>query len=223
MASGEELGQDSVEELDLARRKDKFVIDEAGGLTLSSTLSKRKGYWQILGSCMSLLLRPLTPADLLVHVQRPRRRTNYEDSPLPILVTIGDHLVLLHLLVDLALQCTHADLDHLLNLIRQLILDVLLQTPQQEWPEDLVQTLDDDKCLFFVQPDLVSDTGVGEQRVEPLVIRLDGVEDLRENEVEEGPKVPGGTSEDEAVAGVVVGSERLYEFTLSVLHTVVLI
>ena len=61
------------------------------------------------------------------------------------------------------------DLDHLLNLIRQLTLDVPLQTPQQERPENLVQTLDDDERLFFVQLDLVSGAGVGERRVEPLV------------------------------------------------------
>jgi hypothetical protein len=91
-----------------------------------------------------------------------------------------------------------------------------------------VQTLDDKERLFFVQLNLVSSIGVGERRVEPLIEQLNRVEDLGENEVEEGPKfrevVPEwGTSEDETIAGVVVGSERLYEFTLGVLHTVTLI
>lgn len=35
------------------------------GLILSSTLSNKKGCWQILRSCISSLLRPLTPAGFL--------------------------------------------------------------------------------------------------------------------------------------------------------------
>ena len=71
-------------------------------------------------------------------------------------LAVRDHLVLLHLLVQLLLQRRHPDLDHLLDLVRQLRLDVLLQATEQERPEHLVQAADDEQRLFFVQLDLVA-------------------------------------------------------------------
>lgn len=44
------------------------------------------------------------------------------DSPLRVFV--GNHLVLLHLLVQLTLQSAHPDLDYLLNLVWQFVLDI---------------------------------------------------------------------------------------------------
>jgi SNF2 family DNA or RNA helicase len=53
-----------------------------------------------------------------------------------------------------------------------------LQSTQQEWTEDLVETLDDEQSFFFVHLHLFS-TSVGKRRVEPFVERFDRVEDLR--------------------------------------------
>ncbi|PPQ66781.1 hypothetical protein CVT26_009767 [Gymnopilus dilepis] len=133
----------------------------------------------------------------------------YESKNLPLRVLpISNHLMLLHLLIQLTLQRAHPNLDHLLHLIRQLALHVLLQPSQQERPQHLMQAPDNKQGLFFVQLDLVARAGVGEGRVEPLVEGLDGVEDLGEDEVEQGPELgevvlQGGSGEEEAVAGVV--------------------
>lgn len=52
-----------------------------------------------------------------------------------------------------------------------------------------MKTTDDEKLLLFVDVHLVRGSGVGERGVEPLVERLDGIEDFRKNEVEESPKL----------------------------------
>ena len=138
------------------------------------------------------MLRPFTPPlDFLDRLRQgsiyaPQEDRNGGDSPCPIL-SIRDHLVLLHLLVQLTLERAHADLDDLLHLIRQLALHVLLQPPQHERSEHLVQTPDDEERLFFVQLDLAGGAGVGEGRVEPFVERFYGVEDLGKGEIEERP------------------------------------
>ena len=44
------------------------------------------------------------------------------------ILSIRDHLILLHLLVQLRLERTHPNLSYLLDLIRQLGLDILLET-----------------------------------------------------------------------------------------------
>ena len=70
--------------------------------------------------------------------------------------------------------------------------------------------------------------GVGEGCVEPLVEGLDGVEDLGEGEVEQGPQfgevvIKRGTCQDETVTRILVLREGLGEFRLRVLHTMTLI
>jgi len=129
------------------------------------------------------------------------------DKPLTIL-SICDHLILLHLCVKLALQRTHPDLDHLLDLVRQLTLHIFLQPPQQERSEHLVQTTDNKEGLFFVQLNLITGTRVGEGRIEPFIERFDGVKDLGKNKIEEGPEfgevvLKGRITQDEAVARVI--------------------
>jgi hypothetical protein len=49
-------------------------------------------------------------------------------------ISIRDHLVLLHLLVQLRLQCAHLYLHYFLDFIGQLRLDVLFQATKQEGP-----------------------------------------------------------------------------------------
>ena len=58
-------------------------------------------------------------------------------SPLAVLLSIRDRLVLLHLLVELTLQCTHSDLDDLLNLDWQ-----IFQATKREGTKDFVKTSD---------------------------------------------------------------------------------
>jgi len=87
------------------------------GLILSSTLSNKKGCWQIFLNCMSSLLSPLTPAGFL-DSRLATGRQNLKDDDVPFRVlSIGNHLVLLHLLVKLALQRAHPDFDNLFNLV----------------------------------------------------------------------------------------------------------
>lgn len=51
-----------------------------------------------------------------------------------------------------------------------------------------METLDDQQLLFFVQLHLVLHALVGKGRVEPLLERLDRVEDLGQCKVEQGPQ-----------------------------------
>ena len=110
------------------------------------------------------------------------------------------------------MERTHPNLDHLLDVIRQLGLDILLETTN------------DEERLFFVQLNLVGSTRVGEGCVEPLIERFHGIEDFGEDEIEEGPKfgkvvLEWSTSQNKTVTGVIELGERLREFTLSILHT----
>lgn len=130
--------------------------------------------------------------------------------------------------VQLRLQSAHSYFDDFLDLVRQLALDILLQSSQKERTKDLVQATDNQERLFFIQLDLVPGARAGEWCVEPFIERLDRVEDLRENEVEQGPQLgevvlKRSTSKDETEAGVIVLAERLSQFTLRVLHAVTLV
>lgn len=55
-----------------------------------------------------------------------------------------------------ALKTRHVTFDDVLDLVRQLRLDLLLQSAQQERPQHFVQTPDDQDRFFFVQFDLES-------------------------------------------------------------------
>jgi hypothetical protein len=58
------------------------------------------------------------------------------------------------LLVKNSLESAHFALDDVFRLFRQLRLHVLLETTEEERPEDFVQTTDDQNRFFFVQLDL---------------------------------------------------------------------
>lgn len=98
------------------------------------------------------------------------------------------HTILLHLSIELELQRRQAALDHALHLVGQFRFHVLLQTTQQERAKHLVQTLDDQQLLFFVQADLVRDALVVERRVEPFLKALDTLEDLGQDKVKQRPQ-----------------------------------
>ena len=63
-------------------------------------------------------------------------------------------LKLKDLLVENSLETTHLTLDDVLGLLRQLRLDVLLQTTKQERTKDFVKTTDDQNSFFLVQLNL---------------------------------------------------------------------
>lgn len=140
---------------------------------------------------------------------------------------IFDHkgAVFLHLLVELHLEGRHLAADDALHLVRQVGLDVFLETTKQEWSKDLVKTTKNKQLFFFVERDLVLATRVGKRRVEPLVERLHRVEHARQDEVEQGPQfgqrvLQRRAGQDEAELGVVILVEGLRQLGLGVLHSV---
>ena len=56
--------------------------------------------------------------------------------------------------VEGSLEAGHLALDDVLDLVRQLRLDVLLESAKQERSEDFVQAADDQDGLFLVQLNL---------------------------------------------------------------------
>jgi len=132
----------------------------------------------------------------------------------------------LHVVVDLALQRRHVALDDVLDLVGQLALHLLLEAPEQERPEHLVQAPDDEQRLLLVQLHLLA--GGGEGRVEPLLEGGAGLEDGGQQEVEEGPELgqlvlERRAGEEQAVRRDVGHVERVGELAVVVLHAVALV
>ena len=230
MAGGEELRQDTRQQLNLARAPDELVVDHRAGVNLVLDALEQERVLADLPQLHQLVAQTLDTARFAIaRISQRGRRENKMKVHAPFGVfAVRDHLVLLHLLVQLRLQRAHADLDDILDLVRQFGLDVLLETTQQERPQHLVQTTNNKQRLFFVQLDLVACARVRERRVEPFIERLNRVEDFREREVEERPQLgevilQGCSCKDEPVARVVVLRQSLREFTLGVLHTVTLV
>jgi hypothetical protein len=59
--------------------------------------------------------------------------------------------VLLDPIVHYPLPCTKIDLNDHLNFIRQLLLNLALHSPEQEWPEHLMQSIDNKQLLLLAQ------------------------------------------------------------------------
>lgn len=172
MVGRKQLGQDSVEELKLARRPPERVVDVAG--RVDRILDVANDEW-VVADLSQLHERVVETLD---DVRLAR-----------LVVALGrQEAVLAVRRVDPVLEGRHAALDDLLNLVGQLRLDILLKSSEEERPEDLVQTSDDEQLLLLVDVDLVARSCVGERRVEPFVERLDRVEDLRQDEVEQRPE-----------------------------------
>src|SRR5690606_34938065 len=93
-----------------------------------------------------------------------------------------------HLLVESGLERGKLALDDLFCLVGEILLDILLQTTQQERSKHLVKATDDENLLFFRELHLVLTTRVGERGVEPFIESLDGFEYVRQHKVEHGPQ-----------------------------------
>ena len=128
--------------------------------------------------------------------------------------------------VKSSLKSGHFALDDVLDLVRQLRLDVLLQSPKQKWPKNFVKTTDDQNGLFLVQLDLFA--GDGERRVEPLLEGVAGAKDRRQQKVEKSPKfrkfvLQRRSGEQQPVVGGVVRVQDLRQLAVVVLHAVALV
>lgn len=110
------------------------------------------------------------------------------NAPFTISPVVEQHAMFLHLLIELRLQRAHLALDDLLDLIRELRLDVLLESTKQERSKNFVETFNDEQRLLFVQLHLIGSAGIGEGCCEPLVEGLYGVENLGEDEVQKRPQ-----------------------------------
>lgn len=105
----------------------------------------------------------------------------------------------------------------LFNLVGQFGLDILLQTPQQERPNDFMQALDDEECLF-VQLDFVAGTGLGERSAEPFVERLTELKVLGRTKFKSAHNL--GRS---FWSGVPVSGSMSHKPALGILHPMTLI
>ncbi len=88
--------------------------------------------------------------------------------------------------VKSSLKSRHFALDDVLDLVRQLRLDVLLQTSQQKGSKNFVQTTDDQNRFFLVQLNLFASDS--ERGVEPLLEGVAGTKDRRQKKVKQRPE-----------------------------------
>ena len=129
MIGGEELGKDTIEQLELAGCAYKFIIDEPTRADFIFHTFEQVRMLADLSKLHELVTQSLDTARFPVQKVRLRViNTSISDSPLVVL-PVRNHLVLLHLLVELALQRAHPHFDDLLNLIWQFALHILLQPP----------------------------------------------------------------------------------------------
>jgi hypothetical protein len=229
VASSEELGEDARQKLEFTGGTDELVIDETAGVDLILHTVEQERVLADLSKLHELVTQPFHASRFPVQSPTLARLSigKHVNTPFRVL-SIRNHLELLHLTVQLRLQRAHPHFNHLLYFIWQFALDVLLQPPQEERSEHLVQPPDDEQRFFFVQLDLVSRPRICERRVEPLIKRLNRVEDLWEDKVEEGPELgkvilERCTGEDEAETGMIVLSKCLRQLALGILHTVTFI
>jgi hypothetical protein len=168
-----ELGQDAVEQLKLAARPPERVID----------ITRR------VDRVLDVADNERVVADLPELHERVVEALDDVRLARLVVALRGEEAVLAVGRVDALLEGRHAALDDLLDLVGQLRLDVLLEPAEEEGPEDLVQAPDDEQLLLLVDVNLVARARVGKRRVEPLVKRLDRVEDFRQDKVEERPEL----------------------------------
>lgn len=195
MTRGEELWQNAVEELELAGNAVQRRIVRTG--RVDGALHGLEAERVVADLWVSSI--KVSAATRWKRLRRGTHLAQLHDLVLQApntggLLRVGgsvgeDHSVLLDLFGELDLQRTHLALDDPLDLVGEVRLDVLLQASEQERPEHLVQTTNDEQRLFFVQLDLVLAAGVGEGRIEPLVEALDRAEDFREHKVEQRPQL----------------------------------
>ena len=128
--------------------------------------------------------------------------------------------------VKSSLKSRHFALDDVLDLVRQLRLDVLLQTSQQKGSKNFVQTTDDQNRFFLVQLNLFASDS--ERGVEPLLEGVAGTKDRRQQKVEQRPEfrkfvLQRRSGEQQPVVGRVVRVQDLRQLAVVVLHAVALV
>lgn len=137
MTSSEELRKHAVQESDFASCSDEARIPLG-----SSTDSTREGNeihcifnfpedeWVLadLSELHNHVLETLYRGGAAVvnHEKRHHLFDTHRYAPINVRLVIREHLVLLHILVQLTLQRRHLALDNLLNLVRQFALHVFL-------------------------------------------------------------------------------------------------
>ncbi len=174
-----ELGQDAVEELELA-----------GGSVDVGALNHVRRRVDVLGvGLLDVLEHEGMVAELSQLHDRVHEGLGSAGLTLALGVArVGQHdTALLHVGVQPPLKAGHLALDNVFDLVGQLRLDVLLEPPEQEGSEHFVETTDDQNRFFLVQLHLLA--GDGEGSVEPLLERVARLEDGRQQEVEQGPQL----------------------------------
>lgn len=120
-----------MQQLELAGDTVNFVIDHAAGVDLVFDAIKQERMLANFSQLHELVAEALDAATRFpVQILDECSFYNAFHLPFGAFFAIGNHLVLLHLLVKLTLQCTHSDLDNLLDLVRELGLDILLQATE---------------------------------------------------------------------------------------------
>src|ERR1700722_20702577 len=155
MSSSLELGQYSIQKLKFTGRSPDEIVSSSSRIHLIFNRFEHKG----------------------VVAEFPKLHqhiTEITHAGFPSLAIPDNHLIMGEkLFVQLSLQSRKAALNNALLLVRQIFLDIFLETSQQEWSKNLVKTTNDEQLLFFCQLHAVLSSSVGERSVKPFIERLD--------------------------------------------------
>ncbi|KAH9409282.1 hypothetical protein TYRP_010285 [Tyrophagus putrescentiae] len=211
------LRQNPIQQLKLARRP--VQVRPRHGLLL--------GMDMLAIRLLNGLKHERVVADLLQLHQTVHQRPRPAPSLLPLLAAVRQQDALrLHVPVEQSLEGGHVALHHVLHLVRQLVLHLLLQPPQQKRSKDLVQSSNNENRLLLIQLHLLA--GGGKRGVEPLLKGVAGLEDRREEKVEQRPQLgelvlKGRAREEDSMRCGVVRVENLRQLAVVVLHAVALV
>ena len=130
MSGSEELGENSVQEFNLARSSNELLIYHATRTDVVLDTFEQERVLANLPKLHKFITEALDATRFSANsINSYHGILSCSDSPVLVL-PVSDHLVLLHLLVQLALQSAHPDLDDFFYLVWQFTLHVLLQSPQ---------------------------------------------------------------------------------------------
>lgn len=244
MACREELRQDTIEQFELAGDAMKQLL-AASSVVLNRLLDRSKDE-RVIADLAELHEHVVEALHLrrlvLAHVVFDEEELEFFDLTVELCVAVRPTTTMQETgeRAHSMLKGAHLALDDPLDLVRQIGLDVLLQSTKKERSKDFMQTANDEQGLLFIQVNLLLTACIRKGGVEPLVERLDRVEDLGQDEVEQRPKfgkvvlraasAASGSSQggeahlqrsagqDETIASRVVLSDRLRELALRILH-----
>lgn len=172
MARPEKFGQNTIQELKLAAHAVNVQIQ------LVSNIDELLDFWEN---------KRVVAHFAKVH-DRVVEALDAASRSLVLVVDHGKEPVLADLVVKSLLKSRHSTLDNRLDLVRELRFDILFQTSKQERTKHLVETLDNEQLLFFVELQLFLAGTRRKGTVEPLIESLDRGENLGANKVEESPE-----------------------------------